>query len=54
MDRRENNVRGEERNTCVMDCWGGGGGVRLVISKVKLDPRPANKCYDAGGAVISV
>ena len=26
-------------------------GMKLVLSKMKLDPRPENRCLDAGGAV---
>ena len=32
-------------------CMGLAGGAKLVLGKVKLDPRPADRCPDAGGVV---
>ena len=34
-----------------VDCWGAGAGVKLALSKSKLDPRPAIRWPGAGGAV---
>ena len=34
-----------------VDCWGAGAEVDLVLSKLKLDPRPAVTRPGAGGPV---
>ena len=34
-----------------VDCWGAGAGMKLVLSKLKLDPSPAIRWRGASGAV---